>query len=182
MVENTEKTVWWGSCHLYKYIKDSMEYSVRTDLVTFNEYRESIFIEIDTEYTNAKKNIVIGIIYRTPNTNMMDFNTTPASVLEQLRVEDKLVYLMSNYNIDLLNSESHDLTNAFMDVMYCNEFLPLISLPQESLIDLLPSLIIYSRITMMVWIVHSMVFWWLMSLTTLTTSQFPKWTDPLQWR
>ena len=43
------------------YIKDSMEYTVRNDLVTFNEYIESIFIEIDKECMNAKKNIVIGV-------------------------------------------------------------------------------------------------------------------------
>ena len=36
---------------------------------------------------------------------------------------------MGDYNIDLFNSETHDLTNAFVDVMYCNEFLPLISRP-----------------------------------------------------
>ena len=106
-----------------------MEYTARNDLVTFNEYIESIFIEIDKECMNAKKNIVIGVIYRIPNTNMMNFNTTLASVLEQLRMENKLVYLMGDYNIDLFNSETHDLTNAFVDVMYCNEFLPLISRP-----------------------------------------------------
>ena len=105
-----------------------MEYAVRIDLV-INEYIESIFIEIDKEYMNAKKNIVIGVIYRIPNTNMMDFDTTLASVLEQLCMENKLVYLMGDYNIDLFNSETHDLTNTFVDVMYCNEFLPLISHP-----------------------------------------------------
>ena len=36
---------------------------------------------------------------------------------------------MGDYNIDLLNSEKHDLTNEFIDVLYCNEFLPLISRP-----------------------------------------------------
>ena len=60
---------------------------------------------------------------------MMDFNETKASAVEQLRMENKLVYLMGDYNIDLLNSEKHDLTNEFVDVLYCNEFLPLISRP-----------------------------------------------------
>ena len=78
---------------------------------------------------DAKKNIVIGVIHRIPNTNMMDFNATMANALEQLRMENKLVYLMGDYNIDLLNSEKHDLTNEFVDVLYCNEFLPLISRP-----------------------------------------------------
>ena len=78
---------------------------------------------------NAKKNIVIGFIHRISNTNMMDFNATMENALEQLRMENKLVYLMGDYNIDLLNSKKHDLTNEFVDVLYCNEFLPLISRP-----------------------------------------------------
>ena len=36
---------------------------------------------------------------------------------------------MGDNNIDLLNSEKHDLTDEFIDVLYCNEFLPLISRP-----------------------------------------------------
>ena len=40
---------------------------------------------------NAKKNIVIGVIHRIPNTYMMDFNATMANALEQLRMENKLV-------------------------------------------------------------------------------------------
>ena len=44
-------------------------------------------------------------------------------------MENKLVYLRSDYNIDLLNSEMLDFTNAFVDDMCCNEFLPLISRP-----------------------------------------------------
>ena len=42
-------------------------------------------------------------------------------------MDNKLVYLMREYNIDFYNSETHDLTKEFVDVMYCNEFLPLIS-------------------------------------------------------
>ena len=60
---------------------------------------------------------------------MMDFNATMANALEQLRMENKLVHLIGDYDIDLLNSEKHDLTNEFVDVLYCNEFLPLISRP-----------------------------------------------------
>ena len=75
------------------------------------------------------RNVVIGVIYRTPNTYIKDFNAHIASVLEGLLIDKKLVYLMGDYNIDLLNSESHDLTNEFVDLMYCNEFLPLISRP-----------------------------------------------------
>ena len=90
---------------------------------------ESVFIEINNEVLTFNRNIVIGDIYRTPNTNIKGFNAQIASVLEELRINKKLVYLMGDYNIDLLNSESHDLTNEFVDLVYCNEFLPLISRP-----------------------------------------------------
>ena len=111
------------------YIKDNIEYTVLSDLGTFNEHIESVFIEINNEALTINRNIVIGVIYRTLNTNIKDFNAQIASVLQELRKDEKLVYLMGHYNIDLLNSESHDLTNEFVDLVYCNEFLPLSSRP-----------------------------------------------------
>ena len=93
-----------------------LEYTVRT----FNEYIESLFIELNNEALTINSNIVNGVIYRTPNTNMKDFNAQIAGVLEDLRIDKKLVYLMGDYSIDLLNSETHDLTNEFVDLMYCN--------------------------------------------------------------
>ena len=111
------------------FIKDCFEFTIRSDLCTFNEYMESIFIEISGDLFNSKRNIIVGVIYRIPNTNMTDFNTNIAGTLEQLRMGNQLVYLMGDYNIDLLNSERHDLTGEFVDIMYSNEFLPLISRP-----------------------------------------------------
>ena len=91
----------------------------KTYLVVESPYFLKTVLSIPYE---CQKNIVIGVIHRIPNTNMMDFNATMANALEQLRMENKLVYIMGDYNIDLLNSEKHD-------VLYCNEFLPLISRP-----------------------------------------------------
>ena len=42
---------------------------------------------------------------------MMDFKTTPVSVLEQLCTGNTLVYLMGDYKADLFNSETHNLIN-----------------------------------------------------------------------
>ena len=72
-----------------------------------------MFIEINTEALTINRNIVIGVIYITPNTNIKDFNAQIVSVLEELRIDIKLVYLIRDYNIDLLNSDSHDLTLIF---------------------------------------------------------------------
>ena len=37
------------------FIKDSIDYTIRNDLITFNEHIESVFIEIYKEHMNAKK-------------------------------------------------------------------------------------------------------------------------------
>ena len=111
------------------FIKDNIEYTIRSELSTFNEQLKSVFIEISKDALTTDNNIVVGVICRIPNTNLKDFKTQIASVLEQLCTEKKLVYLMGDYNIDLLNSGSHDLTNVFVDLMYFNEYLPLISRP-----------------------------------------------------
>ena len=45
------------------------------------------------------------------------------------RFVSKLVYLMGDYNINLPNSSTHEHTGEFVDILYSNEFLPLISRP-----------------------------------------------------
>ena len=95
-----------------------------------------------------------------------------------LPMDNKLVYLMCDYNIDLYNSETHDLTKEFVDVMNCNEFLPLISQHTVTTNGIAICMdIIFSPIVMSIWIVHSIVCWWLLYLTT---SQFSILIDLLQ--
>ena len=40
------------------FIKYSIEYTIRNDLIAFNEHIESVFIEISKEHMNAKKNVI----------------------------------------------------------------------------------------------------------------------------
>ena len=48
---------------------------------------------------------------------MKELNDDLLCVLEQLRRENKFVYLMCDYNINLLNSDTHVLSGEFMDIM-----------------------------------------------------------------
>ena len=68
---------------------------------------ESIFIEIDKHVFNKNSNIVIGVIYRPPNTDIYCYNESLNIILEKLKNENKLCFLMDDYNINLLNSEKH---------------------------------------------------------------------------
>ena len=50
-------------------------------------------------------------------------------ICDKLRNENKLCYLLGDYNINLLNVDTHTSTADFNDTMFSNGFIPLISRP-----------------------------------------------------
>ena len=110
-------------------LKSHIEYKNRSDLDVFDEYMESVHVEIDKSHFNTDKNIVIGTIYRKPNSDIRIFNDLLNTNLNKLSQENKLVYLLGDYNLNLLNVESHFLTSEFLEIMYSNHLFPLITRP-----------------------------------------------------
>ena len=109
---------------------DSMYISKRrTDLDIFNDYCESIFIEIDRELVNMSRNVVIGVIYRVPNTDIASFIKSISYVLDIVKKEKKVCYLLGDYNLDLLKSDSHAMTGKYLDLLSSHSFLPMINRP-----------------------------------------------------
>jgi aminoglycoside phosphotransferase family enzyme len=93
-----------------------------------------VFIEIAT---SIGKNMIIGVIYRPPNGNIDLFETKFNQLLSKIDKENKICYLMGDFNIDLLKSESCDYTNNFLDQQESHDiqqhlliiFLPMILTP-----------------------------------------------------
>ena len=92
----------------------------------FSDILESIFVEI---LRPNHSNIIIGTIYRQPNTNVDLFITKLNELLGKLGREQKLCYLMGDFNIDLLKYQQHKHTNDFIDTMFSHYFMPLINRP-----------------------------------------------------
>ena len=119
------------------YVKSGFDYILRDDLSCITSNFEMIFIET----THYNKSVVVACIYRPPNTDVKDFNIKMNSILETLSREKKEIYLMGDFNINLLNYGSHNKTNEFLDMMYSFNMYPLISKPtrisanKASLID-----------------------------------------------
>ena len=69
----------------------------------------------------GSKNIVVGVIYRPPGRDVNEFNAFTDVLLSQITKNDKLVYLMGDFNINLLNEEVHAQTQNFMNILssYC---------------------------------------------------------------
>ena len=110
-------------------INDKVSYVPRDDISLLNEYCEIIGIEIDKYVYKTSKNVFICEMYRPPNSDTIIFNEHVGSVLELLKTENKLCYSLGDYNINLLNYDSHNETRNFVDLLFSYSLIPLINRP-----------------------------------------------------
>ena len=88
---------------------------------------ESVFLEVMNE---KKKNEIFACIYRHPSMDINSFNEKYFNdIIAKLTEEGKLCYLAGDFNIDLLQSETHNHTKDFFDTLTSNLFVPHITLP-----------------------------------------------------
>ena len=112
-----------------------MNFKPRIDLQSSdNSLYESVFVEIMRPHG---KNIIVGCLYRPPDASLNDFNRSVEDILSTISFENKLSYIMGDFNINILNSHSHQPTNDFINLMTSNSLYPLISKPTD-LSDHLP--------------------------------------------
>ena len=110
------------------YIANHLSYKCRNDLNIYKKNElESTFIEI----VNPKKsNIIVGVIYRHPSVDLTDFNCNYLNkLLENISKEQKSIFLLGDFNVNLLNYNEHNQTNEFLDSLASNSFIPLILQP-----------------------------------------------------
>ena len=112
------------------YIRNHLSYKTRNDLQIYKSFElESKFIEI----CNTKKtNIIIGCIYKHPSMNINEFNDDYLKeLLDKLSKENKIIFLLGDFNINLLNYDIHPPTNEFLDSLSSHNFLPHILQPSR---------------------------------------------------
>ena len=93
----------------------------------FNEFIESVFVEIPNDVFRMGKGIVIGAIYRPPGTDVSQCNIMLNEIISKIQKEGKIGYLLEDYNINLFNYEVHSPTAKFIDLMYSHSFVPLVN-------------------------------------------------------
>ena len=114
------------------YVKENIQFTVRNDIAVNDGSTENIFIEIDKGVYNTSKDVLIGLIYRPPNTSMLNFNKELENTLHTISRENKIIYLLGDYNINLLNTDLHAQTSNFIDILYSHHLFPLITKPTRS--------------------------------------------------
>lgn len=111
------------------FIQNSISYNLRDDLNLMSDSIECIFIEIDKTEFNSKHNIIIGEIYRPPNTDISKFNEHICYVMQTIGNENKIAFLMGDYNLNHLDINNSTPMKDFSDILNSNLFMPLITKP-----------------------------------------------------
>ena len=72
------------------YVKSNLPYKVRRSLAFTGNSYESIVIEFDKHVFNSKRNVIIGIFYRSPNSSLKLFNEKMEKILNIIEMKKKI--------------------------------------------------------------------------------------------
>ena len=76
-------------------------------------------------------NIILSCIYKYPNININEFNDDYLNdLLDKLSKENNTIFHLGDFNINLLNYDTHLPTNKFLDSLSSHYFLPIYCSPQ----------------------------------------------------
>ena len=106
------------------YISEEIKYKLRIDLSKANSSYESCFIEIE----NKNKHIIVGVVYRS-HTPIDNFIRDIEPIYKKINSEKKHVYVMGDFNIDLLKTDTHRPTHDYVELMYSCSMIPTIYKP-----------------------------------------------------
>ena len=106
------------------YIAYHLSYKCNDLNIFLENELESTFIEI----VNPKEsNIVVGVIYRHQSMDLTDFNCNYLNkLLENTSKEQKPVFLLGDFNVNLLNFNEHNQASEILDSLASKSFMPLI--------------------------------------------------------
>ena len=112
-----------GVCVL---LSSRCKYTRRRDLETANSVcLESCFVEL----RNWNSNIVIGSLYRPPNTDISSFQNKIHDIVRKVKREKKQIILGLDHNLDFLKEVQHSPTHNFLEMIYDNGLIPTITRP-----------------------------------------------------
>ena len=108
------------------YIHSSLSYIIRDDLsINVEKEFESLFVEI----VDKDKNVIIGEVYRVPNSNIRISIERFHSLANTLKNTKKDVILATDQNFDLLKYDTDNCVSDLLNGLISTGFLPTITKP-----------------------------------------------------
>lgn len=91
------------------------------------ELVESCWVQIDAGKNN--KTLIIGCIYKHPTCNLEQFRNQLSNIIKILNPNSHEIYIFGDINIDFLKYNEHSQTEEFLDMLFANNVLPIITKP-----------------------------------------------------
>ena len=108
------------------YVNDKLDHISKDNLNIIDDDFEAVWIEIKNK---KSKNIVCGCVYRHPNRDPTKFFEYLESTFAQLNKEKQSIFIMGDFDFDLLQYETHNLTNDFITTVTSNSFISYVLQP-----------------------------------------------------
>ena len=103
------------------YVKSDLIANKRDDICVNNVDFETVWIQIENSKT---KNILCFCIYRHPSSVISKFNDNLEETLSKAEKEKRLIFIMGDFNIDLLSYGKDASTNEFINMMFSHHLQP----------------------------------------------------------
>ena len=109
------------------YITNNLNAIPRPDIKFNMKLVESSWAEIDAG--KDKRKIIIGCIYKHPTCNLEQFLSQLDNIIKTLNPNRHEIYIFGDINIDFLKYNHHSQTEEFLDMLFANSILPIITKP-----------------------------------------------------
>ena len=110
------------------YVKTGLTPTPRLDLSKGNADFESVWVEVENR---NGKNYLLCCAYRHPNSAFDTFSDYLQEILSSSAVSNKQIFILGDFNIDLLNYNSNTPTTNFVNLLFSKQFLPYIIHPSR---------------------------------------------------
>ena len=106
-------------------VRDDLKFRKQPDLEVTSEILENNFIELKCN----RENVLIGSLYRPPNTNEKKFLSCYKKLVTNLS-KQKLPYIIGlDHNMDLLKIDRHEPTSQFIEITLDKGLIPCVTRP-----------------------------------------------------
>ena len=109
-----------------------MDFKQRSELSVVNGNIKSCFIETPKGTLSINCDVIFGVIYKPTRKSVDIFIGQLILTLQSISGENKPLYLMGGFNINLLNLEHNQPTNNFIDTLYSYSLTPHITKPTHT--------------------------------------------------
>ena len=109
------------------YVSKALKSFPRSDVTLDMPLVESVWVEIATP--KNQKPILVGCIYKHPGANIDEFNGKLDETMKLFNPNKYQLYILGDMNIDFFKCDSHPPTEAYLDMLYSNNLLPIITKP-----------------------------------------------------